>query len=135
MGSRQMCWRITDTDHLKAYLTSLARRFRNEVASSRVFPSCWRLCNGSLRDDGGAIAPSRRCAAQFVVRGDAVGAMGAGLCHRPLEDPRDGTRLVMQRSGADVADYAVPSGRYGVAERELLRVRCSTREPLGIVRR
>jgi len=56
-------------------------------------------------------------------------------CRSPLTDGRDGTEIRMQRAAGGVADYAVPAGRYGVNEGELLRVRCETGEPLGIVRR
>lgn len=59
---------------------------------------------------------------------------GSG-CRSPLFDPRDGTRIVMQRSGAGRGDYAVPMGRYGVGPDELLRLVCNTGEPLGVVRR
>jgi len=72
---------------------------------------------------------------RFAAVGEPVGAGGGTTCRSPLEDRRDGTRLVMQRSAAGVADYAVPAGRYGVAGNELLRVNCSTGEPIGIVRR
>lgn len=59
---------------------------------------------------------------------------GSG-CRNPLFDPRDGTRIILQRSASARADYAVPEGRYGVRAGELLRVACNTGEPIGIVRR
>lgn len=59
---------------------------------------------------------------------------GSG-CRSPLFDPRDGTRATMVRSTVTIADYAVPAGRYGVGERELLRLECNTGRPVGIVRR
>jgi hypothetical protein len=57
-------------------------------------------------------------------------------CKSPLIDPRDDTRLLMVTSFKEgVADYEVPDGKYGVGERELLRVNCATGEVVGIVRR
>lgn len=71
----------------------------------------------------------------FGLSGDPGGTGNATACRSPLEDSRDGTRIVMQRAAAGIGDYTVPVGRYGVGERELLRVRCSTGEPIGVVRR
>jgi hypothetical protein len=56
-------------------------------------------------------------------------------CRSPLFDPRDGARIQLIRSAADRGDYEPPSGRYGVSARELLRLRCSTGEVLGVVER
>ena len=56
-------------------------------------------------------------------------------CRSPLIDPRDGTRIVMLRSGADRGDYRVPDGRYGVGTDEALRVHCPTGRVVGVVRR
>lgn len=56
-------------------------------------------------------------------------------CRNPLLDPRDSTAITMSRSASGLADYAVPSGKYGVGQNELLRVECNTGLPLGIVRR
>lgn len=61
-------------------------------------------------------------------------APGEG-CRNPLVDPRDGTRIVLVRSSDERGDYEVPTGRYGVSERELLRIDCGTGRALGIVRR
>jgi len=59
-------------------------------------------------------------------------------CRSPLIDPRDQTRLRLIRSapmgGSHRGDYEVTGGRYGVGENELLRIDCTTGEPLGIVR-
>lgn len=60
-------------------------------------------------------------------RGDA--------CRNPMVDPRDGTRLRLVRSTAGEGDYAAPEGRYGLRGKELLRLRCSTGEVVGIVNR
>ena len=61
--------------------------------------------------------------------------IAGAACVTPMRDPRDGTELRMVRSSADLADYAVPEGRYGVASSELLRVHCNTGQPRGIVQR
>lgn len=55
-------------------------------------------------------------------------------CRNPMVDPRDDTRLMLTRSSAGRGDYAVPAGRYGVADGELLRLDCATGVPIGIVR-
>ena len=56
-------------------------------------------------------------------------------CQSPLTDPRDGTTLSFIRSSWPLADYQVPTGKYGVQNRELLRVNCKTGEVVGIVKR
>jgi hypothetical protein len=56
-------------------------------------------------------------------------------CRNPGTDPRDGTRIVLVRSQGGRGDYAVPTGRYGVARDELLRVDCASGRPVGIVPR
>ncbi|WP_029036166.1 hypothetical protein [Salinimicrobium xinjiangense] len=57
-------------------------------------------------------------------------------CNSPLIDPRDDSRIIMITSfNEGVADYEVPEGKYGVEDRELLRVNCATGEVVGIVRR
>lgn len=62
---------------------------------------------------------------------------GSGTsCLSPLIDPRDGTTIRMTRSSAaGWGDYQVADGRYGVGDRELLRIDCNSGEPLGVVRR
>jgi hypothetical protein len=71
---------------------------------------------------------------QFVTEDGSAVESG---CRSPLVDPRDQSRLRLIRSAArgetHLGDYEVPSGRYGVGTRELLRIDCSTGEPLGIV--
>ncbi len=61
--------------------------------------------------------------------------LAGGGCLNPMIDPRDGTELRLERSGVDRGDYAVPDGRYGVGDRELLQLSCNTGRPLGIVPR
>jgi hypothetical protein len=55
-------------------------------------------------------------------------------CRNPMYDPRDGTPLVLEAAlEGRFGDYAVPRGRYGVRERELLRLDCGTGRPIGVV--
>lgn len=62
--------------------------------------------------------------------------LGGNTCMSPLTDARDGTKILMQYSFTEgVADYQVPTGKYGVEKGELLRVNCATGEVVGIVRR
>jgi len=63
--------------------------------------------------------------------GDTLAGSG---CLSPLVDPRDGTRISFIRS-ADVGDYEVEGGRYGVGSGELLRIECNTGRVIGIVGR
>jgi len=56
-------------------------------------------------------------------------------CANPLIDPRDGTELRLKRSIMGKGDYDVPDGKYGVGPNELLRVDCSSGQPLKIVKR
>jgi hypothetical protein len=59
--------------------------------------------------------------------------VGTG-CLSPMTDPRDGTRIIMQRADNGVADYSVPAGRYGVRPGYLLRLECNTGKVVGVVR-
>lgn len=61
-------------------------------------------------------------------------------CTSPLRDARDGTELVMLRSsnegGRLLGDYSVsPVGRYGIGEKEALRVDCRAWRPIGVLPR
>lgn len=56
-------------------------------------------------------------------------------CLSPMVDPRNGTKLTMQRAANGMADYSVPDGKYGVKPNQLLRLDCNTGKPLGIVKR
>lgn len=59
----------------------------------------------------------------------------ANTCRSPAIDPRDGTRITLVRSREERGDYEVPAGRYGVGERQLLRLNCATGAVVGIVPR
>lgn len=67
-----------------------------------------------------------------LVVNDTISGSG---CRSPMVDPRDGTRLIMNRSVEDYADYEAPAGRYGTRENELLRLACNTGRVAGIVDR
>lgn len=60
---------------------------------------------------------------------------GEKICKSPLTDPRDGTKINFLRAQWPMADYQVPSGKYGVRSTELLRVNCESGEVVGIVKR
>lgn len=76
--------------------------------------------------------------AQFQAPNAGPGEPNA--CTSPLRDARDSTELVMLRSsnedGNPIGDYSVsPVGRYGIGEKEALRVDCRAWRPLGAVPR
>jgi hypothetical protein len=73
------------------------------------------------------VAPASRIAPADTIAGPG--------CTSPFRDPRDGTLLRMERAISPRADYAVPSGHYGVGPDELLRLDCNTGTAIGIVRR
>lgn len=54
-------------------------------------------------------------------------------CRNPMVDPRDGTKIQLIRSSKDRGDYKVPTDRYGIGEKELLRLDCATGRVVGIV--
>ena len=56
-------------------------------------------------------------------------------CRNPMVDPRDGARLVLDRSADGQGDYRVPEGRYGVPAGGWLRLDCTTGRALGVVGR
>lgn len=56
-------------------------------------------------------------------------------CRNPMVDPSDGTKIQLVRSSHDRGDYEVPNDRYGVGEKELLRLDCGTGRVVGIVRK
>lgn len=65
----------------------------------------------------------------------AVSVPGERICKSPLTDPRDGTKISFLRASWPMADFEVPSGKYGVKSTELLRVNCETGEAVGVVKR
>lgn len=77
------------------------------------------------------LASARDLPERFVPR-DGVELSGTGACVSPLRDPRDGTALVLARSGTGLGDYRAPSGRYGNRSDQLVRVDCASGRPLGL---
>lgn len=59
---------------------------------------------------------------------------GDTTCHSPLADPRDGSRLSLERSSGGFGDYRPDAPRYGLAEGQLLRIDCRTGRPVGAAR-
>jgi hypothetical protein len=58
-----------------------------------------------------------------------------GQCRNPMIDPRDGTRISLERSAEGRGFYKVPTGRYGVRPGELLLIECGTGRVIGVVKR
>ncbi len=52
-----------------------------------------------------------------------------------MVDSRDSTEIRLERAISPRGDYTVPNGRYGVGDRELLRLDCNTGAVVGAVRR
>ena len=50
----------------------------------------------------------------------------APACENPLADPRDGTKLTLERADNGFGDYALSTARYGLAAGELLSIDCRT---------
>ena len=70
------------------------------------------------------------------IDGSATSQPAAGTgCKSPMVDPRNGLKLTLVRSSEGQGDYDVPSGKYGVAADEVLRIDCATGRAVGIVKR
>jgi hypothetical protein len=73
----------------------------------------------------------------FQVLDAASGAMHPlnpdSACESPLVDPRDHTRLTLERARDGFGDYSVAAPKYGLSRYERLRVDCSTGAPVGRV--
>lgn len=70
-----------------------------------------------------------------ALQGDATSEPAAGTdCKSPMIDPKSHARLILVRSANGEGDYKVPAGRYGVGEKELLRIACGTGRAVGIVK-
>ena len=59
--------------------------------------------------------------------------ISGNACLSPMRDPRNNSEIRMVRAANGQADYKVTDGRYGVGERQFLRLDCNTGRPLGIV--
>ncbi len=108
------------------------------AALAMLLAGCAIAGSGSFPPDASARpavdAPYRFEPADAAVRLPADTLAGSG-CRSPMVDPRNGTEIRFVRSTRERADYEVPLGRYGVGERELLRLDCNTGAVIGIVRR
>ena len=75
----------------------------------------------------------------FMVAGQSPEAMleptPEMACRNPLVDPRTGVRITLVRSNSGYGDYTVPDGKYGVGEKEVLRVECATGRVVGVFKR
>lgn len=83
----------------------------------------------------GAVRPLMDLPEAFVPA-DSTAAAGAGQsgCLVRLSDPRDRSLLILRNSqGRAIGDYESQPGRYGLRDKEYLRVDCRTLRPLGAV--
>jgi hypothetical protein len=96
-------------------------------------------CSSSYHHGGAnaMISPAIDTPTHFLVRGSGgkTEEPAPGACRNPMIDPRDGTRIVLERSSEGRGYYKVPTGRYGVRSGELLLVECGTGRVIGIVKR
>ncbi|HEU4698917.1 MAG TPA: hypothetical protein VFS40_07050 [Gemmatimonadales bacterium] len=101
-------------------------------------------CGGaSFPSDSAAVAPSdvpaafvRDTAAAPPAGADTAVVTGPPLCHTPMIDPRDGTRLRLVESLAGRGDYLVPMpNRYGAGPEQFLRLECASGRVIGLVPR
>jgi hypothetical protein len=98
------------------------------------------LAGCSATHHGGAnamISPAIDTPTHFLVEGSGgkTEEPAPGKCRNPMIDPRDGTRIALERSSEDRGYYRVPVGRYGVRRGELLLIECGTGRVIGIVKR
>ncbi len=91
---------------------------------------CVSARGGNFPSDAQA-RPAVEVPAAFTFRVAAAG----DRCQSPATDPRDGARLTLARSSGGRGDYVVPDGKYGVREREYLRLDCATGAVVGVVPR
>ncbi|MFL5381321.1 MAG: hypothetical protein ACJ8GN_02220 [Longimicrobiaceae bacterium] len=93
-------------------------------------------CNTSLNYPTAVLRPAEGTPERFVREDSSAitGTPGSAPCTSPILDPRNGTRLMMERAYQGNGDYSVPAGSYGVHTGELLRVDCATGAPVGVVR-
>lgn len=109
--------------------------------SSRFIPvlACLAVGCGAGASMNVAPRPVTGLPEAFVAEGPVPSA-GGRACLVHLKSPADDTRLTLRTSSDNgsagiLGDYQVePSGRYGLAGSELLRVDCLTNRGLGAVR-
>lgn len=108
-------------------------------SSSIPVVACLAIACGPGASTNIAPRPLTGLPAQFVVDGPAPSTSGRA-CMVHLKSLVDDTRLTLRTSSDNgsagiIGDYQVdPSGRYGLAGSELLRVDCLTNRALGAVR-
>ena len=83
------------------------------------------------------ISPAIDTPTHFLVEGSGGKTQepAPGRCRSPMIDPRDGTRILLERSSEGRGYYRVPKARYGVRSGELLLIECETGRVIGIVKR
>ena len=93
-------------------------------------------CNSVTIYPGAVLRLPENVPERFVLADSSAitGTPGSAACRSPIVDPRNGTRLTLQRSSQGNGDYAAPVGNYGLHAGELLRVDCATGQTIGIVR-
>lgn len=96
-------------------------------------------CSSSYHHGGAnaMISPAIDTPTHFLVQGPGgkTEEPAPGACRNPMIDPRDGTRITLERSSEGRGYYKVPNGRYGVRSGELLLIECGTGRVIGIVKR
>ena len=96
-------------------------------------------CSSTYHHTGSTVAiqPAMDVPSHFLVdgRGGKTEEPSPGQCRNPMIDPRDGTKITLERSAEGRGYYRVPNGRYGVRPGELLLVECGTGRVMGVVRR
>ena len=96
-------------------------------------------CSSSYHHGGSsaAIQPAMDVPSHFLVAGrdGKTEEPAPGQCRNPMIDPRDGTRITLERSTEGRGFYKVPTGRYGVRPGELLLIECGTGRVIGVVKR
>ena len=85
---------------------------------------------------GQPIQPAMDVPTHFLVAGKdgKTEEPAPGQCRNPMIDPRDGTRIILERSAEERGYYRVPSGRYGVRPGEGLLIECGTGRVIGVVK-
>ena len=94
-------------------------------------------CSSTAYHHGGPIDPAVDVPTHFLVsgKGGKTEEPAPGSCRNPMIDPRDGTKIILERSGEGRGYYRVPAGRYGVHAGQLLLVECGTGRVIGNPRR
>jgi hypothetical protein len=111
-------------------IDTLTRRARAATAVLLLSTVACATASGNFPADAAARAATGT-PASFMFNTPPAGS----TCRSPALDTRDGTRLKLARSADNRGDYEVPGGRYGVSNREYLRLDCSNGAVVGVVPR